>query len=252
MIRQYARKKAKVAWGIYNTYIRKVYETYKENEWWDNNFFTEGISDRQTISRQSSQLSSMYHYCSVEMQILKHFYNNNISIKNYNLLDIGSGSGHWIDFYLSLGFSQAIGVDVSLSSVKFLKNKYESNNKVNIVHGSFTEVVENFQIGFNIINAIGVMFHIVDDSKWEKAIQSVSKRLKDNGLFIIGGHFGLLDNLNIQVDKNGHINKRIRSRIRWKNALKNAGFSKIFFYKNNAYLWINAPLPENNLIIAKK
>jgi hypothetical protein len=105
---------------------------------------------------------------------------------------------------------------------------------------------------YDIANAVGVMFHIVDDSEWQNTISAIANVLKKGGLLVAGGHFGLLDGLNVQIDKDGGINKRLRSKRRWVRALKEAGFRSIKVYRNNVYLWINDSLPENNILVATK
>ena len=252
MIKQYLRKKVKISWGIFNSYIRKGGNNYNAIEWWDKRFYTDGVSDRKTMDPQKSPYSARYHYNSVEMQILKHLYNKNTSINQSRVLDIGSGSGHWIDFFRSLGSSKTIGIDVSLSSVDFLKNKYRNNSNVTIHHGKVSEILEKLNTKFDIAIAIGIMFHIVDDSEWTNTIHAVAKSLRKDGLFIVGGHFGYLDGLNVQIDENGQFNKRLRSKRHWKKELRQVGFSDIYCYSNNAYLWIKDPLPENNILIARK
>ena len=40
------------------------------------------------------------------------------------------------------------------------------------------------------ITAIGVMFHIVDDERWKRAVQNLAAVLKPDGVMFIGGDFG--------------------------------------------------------------
>lgn len=251
MIKQFLKKRVKITYGVLNTYIRKKGRNYRDTEWYDDCFYIKGISDRQTISPEKNLLSAKYHYNSVEMQILKYLYNNKIQLKPMEVLDIGSGAGHWIDFYKALGAHRIVGIDVSLSSVNYLKEKYSENVNVVIHHGKAFEILNKLDEIFNLINAIGVMFHIVDDSEWINTINAIAKVLRKNGLFIIGGHFGLLNGLNVQIN-NGQINKRLRSKKNWINILRKAGFTHINFYMNYAYLYINDTLPENNILIATK
>ncbi len=69
-----------------------------------------------------------------------------------------------------------------------------------IHHGKAFEILKKLDESFNLINAIGVMFHIVDDSEWINTINAIAKVLRKNGLFIVGGHFGSLNGLNVQID----------------------------------------------------
>jgi 2-polyprenyl-3-methyl-5-hydroxy-6-metoxy-1,4-benzoquinol methylase len=252
MIKQFLRKQLKIAKGIYFTFLNKKGKKYNDKEWWDKLFYTDGVSDRQTITQRKSPISSKYHYASVELQILKVLYNEELSLNDCTLLDIGSGSGHWIEFYSSLGVNQIIGVDVSKSSIDYLEEKYKDRPDISLYNGKIVECIDEVNTTLNFVNAIGVMFHIVDDSEWKKTIEKISHKLSEGGVFIVGGHFGLLNGINVQFDKDDSINKRLRSKAVWRRTLKNAGFTSVKFLNNPAYLHINDTLPENNILIAIK
>lgn len=252
MIKQAVRKTAKIGYGFYNSYIRKKGHNYKDSEWWDSDFYVNGVSDRQTIGPNKGVTAAKYHYASVELKILRHFVNHEFPIDGSRVLDIGSGAGHWIDFYRSLGARGVDGLDVSDSSFRYLSDKYASDSSIDIHHGGAIEVMKSLSSDFDVVNAVGVMFHIVDDSEWEDTITEIGRRLRSGGKFVVGGHFGLIDGLNVQIDRAGNINKRLRSIWRWKNTLQQAGFSKVNRYQNNAHLWVKEPLPENSVLVATK
>jgi SAM-dependent methyltransferase len=252
MIKQWLRKRAKIVYGLLNTYIRKKRRMYNDATWWDAHFYTDGVSDRQTLSPRKSVITAKYHYASMELQILKHLRNNEIAVSQATILDIGSGSGHWIDFYSALEPRKITGIDVSASAYNFLRKKYNKDSRIEIHQGRALEFLGKTNERYDIVNAVGVMFHIVDDSEWRETIHAVGGALKKGGLFVVGGHFGSLDGLNVQTDKDGYVNKRLRSRGRWMLTLKEAGFANVKIYRNNAYLWINDTLPENNVLIATK
>lgn len=249
MLRQYIRKKGVIAYGALQTLIRRG-RRYEDSTWWDESFYTHGVSDRQTISPTKHPLSAIYHYYSIELLIVRHLFNAHQSVAGKSFVDIGAGSGHWIDFYRSLGAADCVGVDVSRNSVDHLRQKHEENAGVEIKLGKALDFMSQCDRKFDFVNAIGVMFHIVDDTEWEETIRQVARILNPNGMFVIGGHFGLLDGLNVHISDDGEIFKRLRSRRHWEVALKNAGFDDRQVYKNNAYLAIDDPLPQNNLLIA--
>lgn len=252
MIRQYLIKKAKIFKGVLNTYVFPKGENYNPAEWWDHAFYTRGISDRKTMSPQKDPLSARYHYNSVEMKITRHLFNHRIPVARSDVLDIGSGSGHWIDFYQSLHAREIVGLDVSRASVDHLKKKYAAQDNIRILHGKAVSLLDQLDMRFHIINAIGVMFHIVHDSEWRETIHITSQLLKKQGVLIVGSHFGLFNSLNVQISRKGEINKRLRSRRQWKRTLIQAGFSDVRIYPNRAYLHIRDTLPENNVLIATK
>ena len=49
MIRQYLGKQRRILRGALNS-LRRIGHNYRDDEWWDQSFYTEGVSDRQTIS----------------------------------------------------------------------------------------------------------------------------------------------------------------------------------------------------------
>ncbi|RZB34653.1 MAG: hypothetical protein SRB1_00421 [Desulfobacteraceae bacterium Eth-SRB1] len=178
MIKQFLWKRAKIAFGFLNTYIRKKGRKYDNTKWWDASFYTEGVSDRQTISQKKSIITAKYHYASMELQILKHLRNNGIHINQSNIMDIGSGSGHWIDFYNSIEPLKITGMDISLLSFNFLKKKYSKNDSIEIHQGKALEVIGKLNNDYDLVNAVGVMFHIVEDSEWENTINAIGNILK--------------------------------------------------------------------------
>lgn len=186
------------------------------------------------------------------MIILSILHNWKVEIKNTKILDIGSGSGHWIKFYNKYFPSEILGIDISKTSFDYLNNKFKNQKNINFSHGKAVDILTTIKNRFFIVNAIGVMFHIVDEDELQTTIYKIYNSLTQNGFFIISGHFGLLNNLNIQLDTKGNVNKRLRSFRYWKKILKKNGFQKVVLVKNNAYLKIDWLTPEANIIIAIK
>ncbi len=252
MILQFITKQKKLAKGFFFTYIIKKGSSYNDREFWDSSFYVDGVSDSKTLSPIKSSLSSQYHYSSVELIILRTVFNNKIDLEGKSLIDLGSGSGHWIQFYHSVGVKYITGIDVSKTSIDFLRKKYSNESTLVFHHGKALECLRKIDTTVDFVNAIGVMFHIVDDTEWRETIQMISERLNKGGIFIVGGHFGHINGLNVQFDKHNKINKRLRSKYNWIKTLKKSGFSKVNIISNPAYLHINDTMPENNIIIATK
>lgn len=252
MLQQFIWKQKRILRGLYWSMTASGLPYDGDSSWWDKNLYAWGVSDRQTIAPNWSQLSSLYHYGSTEVLILRHLLNHAVQTRGISVLDIGSGAGHWIKFWQNLGAKSVDGLDVSSLSVKYLRSQFLHQGDVRIHHGPAKDVMEGLNQSFSVVNAIGVMFHIVDDDEWLDTISAVAKSLKPGGLFVIGGHFGWLNKINVQIDANARINKRLRSKRHWISALRKAGFDTVDLYRNNAYLHIRGQLPENNILIARK
>ncbi len=230
-----------------------------------NHVFQYDKSDSATISLNYNKISTKYHYNNIEISIIKYLsINNQINERELTILDIGSGTGHWIDFYQSiLNVKNIIGCEISSVCADFLKEKYKNDEKVKIEISDILDI-KDYENKFDVINAIGVVFHIVDDNKWEKTIINCSKMLKKDGILIVGGNFGLVTQ-NVQFHKSDSnlftenesinnnvylVNKRIRSLYKWKKLIKKAGLQYIEVIKTNSYSRIRTP--ENNILIAIK
>jgi SAM-dependent methyltransferase len=196
-------------------------------------------------------LSALYHYASVELILLRHFFNHRCDPSGWAVFDVGSGAGHWIDFYRRVGAAHCAGLDISHRAVEFLTQKYADEPTVEIYPGSFHERLSMKPQSYDVINAIGVMFHVVDDQEWHTGLSAIAQALKPGGLLVVGGHFGLLNNVNVQFHQ-GRVNKRVRSRAAWRRALRVRGFRAVQFYYNPASLFIKDWIPENNVLIARK
>ena len=80
------------------------------------------------------------------------------------LLDIGSGTGHWIDFFVDTYFvSEAVAVEITENMSAHLKDKYLTLGNVRVLNDDvasnvFTPELIGGKVDY--ITAIGVMFHI--------------------------------------------------------------------------------------------
>ena len=241
----------KVLIGIYFSWTRKVIP-YETKSWWDTSFYKGDISDSSTISSGKSIMSTKYHYNSVENLILEDLINSRINCSSLSVLDIGSGAGHWIDFWDSLGSSPITGVDISYKVVQFLQSKYHNSKNVSIYSGLVSDHLRRNTTKYDIVNAIGVMFHIVDDHEWKDTIKMISNRMNPGGRIYVGGLFWMINGLDVQIDDNNLSNKRVRSKTRWAKCLKEFGFKSVKVIYNQSSKRIIDTLPENNILVASK
>lgn len=221
------------------------------------------FSDRITISPTTSPLSACYHYNSVENSIITNFSSHD-PVKGWRVLDVGSGAGHWINFYLNV-FRAAVvhGVDISATCVDALTKQYEGKDNVHILLDDVSRLGFDLNRQFNLINAIGVIFHIVDDGLWEQTLGNFAKHLDKGGKIVIGGQFGYItqdvqfhgtdDFWSWEGRRGGsepevaYVNKRIRSLRLWKKTARRVGLqvNSVIRTTKERTIWT----PENNILI---
>lgn len=242
------RKRARALFGG----LGKGAKPYDPTQFWDRHF-AGAVGDRDTLEPGKNPQTTRYHYNSTENLILRHLVNNRFALEDARVLDIGSGGGHWIDFYRGLGAGACVGVDISEFAVASLRKRFEGCADVSFHHGDIADLTSD-TIGkepFDIVNAIGVLFHLVDDAQFRRAVDRLTDALRPGGLLIVGGAFGLIDELAVQGDAEAGINKLLRSRRTWKRILR-PNYELVKIYRNRAHLFIDDTVPENHVLIAAK
>ncbi|NNG03719.1 MAG: class I SAM-dependent methyltransferase [Inquilinus sp.] len=234
--------------GLYRTYVARSDAAYEPASWWDRYYTGQPIEDATTLNPGKELYPSLYHYNSIENLILSYLFNTGAAVDGAHVLDVGSGAGHWLGFYAGLGAASVTGVELSHPAAEALSERFADNTRINVIQGNVAE--REFDRHFDLVNAIGVMFHIVDDEAFDRTVTALVAATAPGGLLVFGGHFGIFDNVNVQYDREGRVNKRLRSRRHWRRLL--TGCRHVDFVRNDAYRHIDATLPENNLLIARR
>ena len=98
------------------------------------------------------------------------------------ILDIGSGTGFYIERWRELGVKSITGIDIAKASVETLTKKYPDHYFLRLDISERLEIITARQ--FDIVSAFDVLFHIVNDVRFERAIQNIYRQLKPGGIFI--------------------------------------------------------------------
>jgi len=253
---------------VYPLTVRGAKRPYDASRYFDSYYRAAGaeFSDRVTIGPAVSALHARYHYNCVENSIVRALLRCG-GRERPAVFDLGAGAGHWIDFYRdTFGAARVCGLDVSRVCVERLRGKYAGTQGVSILHGDISDAA--FRIGerFDIVNAIGVVFHIVDDNRWLQALKNMRELLRDGGLMVVGGQFGMISQ-NVQFHSSDEfddlegmrrafpagevrINKRIRSLRRWNKAARAAGLRVRCVVRTANVAEIVTP--ENNVMVLER
>ncbi len=224
------------------------------------------FSDRMTIGPECKPLLAKYHYNAVENSILEYLASKPPVHKPVSLLDAGTGTGHWIDFYREL-FSpeKVVGVEISEVCAERLVRKYEGCPNVHIISGDISDPTFHLGQRFDLISAVGVFFHIVEDERWKRALRNLADHLNDDGIIIASGQFGWITQ-NVQFHATDEflsykdsvnaasptllVNKRVRSLALWKKCTREAGLRIVALKRTRQRKAILTP--ENNVLILSR
>ncbi|MGN6380750.1 MAG: class I SAM-dependent methyltransferase [Gaiellales bacterium] len=239
---------------------RHAYESKQFFESWHR--ASGDLSDSETISSGASAIDTRYHYNAVENTLLAYFAESRRRSAG-RVLDVGSGAGHWIDFYRDvLAAELVVGVEISEIAVASLTAKYAGQSGVEIVEADVSAPEPGLTGPFDVINAIGVMFHIVDDAVWQRAVRNLGSLLAADGVLVVGGQFGHTtqdvqfhstdtfaswDELRSTRSDVVLVNKRIRSLRDWRRCARAAGLRVEGVRRTHVPAAISTP--ENNVLV---
>lgn len=110
-----------------------------------------------------------------------------IDLATARILDIGSGTGFYVDLWDRLGARSITGSDVTEVSVTTLAGRFPKHRFVRMDVGA--EQVPLEADAFDAASAFDVLFHIVDDERYARAMRNIYGALKPGGWFVFSDNF---------------------------------------------------------------
>jgi SAM-dependent methyltransferase len=158
-----------------------------------------------------------------------------IDVDSASILDVGSGTGFYVEQWRKLGVRSLVGVDLTAISVERLRSMFPQYRFWQADIGSTNDCLADQS--FQIISAFDVFFHIVDDDEYESAIRNVHALLKPGGLLIFSENF-----LHAERKESAYqVNRCIDDIVR---CVTGAGFEIIARYP--MFYIMNAPVDSDN------
>jgi SAM-dependent methyltransferase len=151
------------------------------------------------------------------------------------VLDIGSGTGFYITCWKQLGVPSVSGSDLTEIVVEKLSERFPGEKFYQVDIGGDISTLGQQQ--FDMVSAFDVLFHIVDDSRFDQAIGNVYRLLKPGGYFVFSENF-----LHRETVRARHIVSR--SLVDITAVVKNAGFEIID--RVPMFVVMNYPVDSNS------
>jgi SAM-dependent methyltransferase len=98
------------------------------------------------------------------------------------VLDVGSGSGVWIDFWERQGAGAITGVDLTDAAVAGLRRRFPGHTFARV---DVAEAAGAIDGAFDLISAMSVLLHITDEQRWRAAVASLAALLAPAGHAIL-------------------------------------------------------------------
>ncbi len=143
---------------------------YKAEEYWEGRLKA-NFSLSATGHSGFSLRYNRYMYKLKAKKLAQALARHNINVKGARVLDIGCGTGFFVEYYLNKGARAVVGIDITDVSVNLLSEKFSGQRfyRLDISKGRCSGADK-----FDIINVFDVLYHIVDDGDFKSAIKNMA------------------------------------------------------------------------------
>lgn len=108
-------------------------------------------------------------------------------VSSLRVLDVGSGTGFYLDAWHGLGVTELVGSDLTSAAVAQLTARFPSVTIHQLDIGAADGQLE--EAAFDVISIIDVLYHIVDDERYGQAIANLAAMLKPGGTLFFTENF---------------------------------------------------------------
>ena len=103
-------------------------------------------------------------------------------LRTARVLDVGTGTGFYVERWHELGAAEVSGADLTEVAVQRLRGRYPNDRFVQL---DVTGDVSGLPAGhFDAISIMDVLYHVVDDDGYARAITNLSTLLRPGGVLI--------------------------------------------------------------------
>ncbi len=158
---------------------------------------------------------AMYEVALLRLQNLLN--ENHIDVNGKKVLDIGPGVGYFVEQYINWGAKQVTGLDITQVSVDFLKQKFPGHE---FIRADISDEPTQLDRDYDLCFAISIIFHIVQDIRFEMALENMCHCIQK------GGHLIIVDSFERAILRSGkHV--RLRAIKSYQPILEKNGFKII-------------------------
>jgi SAM-dependent methyltransferase len=106
-----------------------------------------------------------------------------------SVLDVGCGVGFFTAYYLERG-ARVTGIDIAPTSIERLRARHP---EARFILGDVSEVA--LEQRFDLVNAFDVLYHVVDEARWDQALRHLAAAVAPGGLLLVTDTFSALPGL---------------------------------------------------------
>ncbi|MCB0064499.1 MAG: class I SAM-dependent methyltransferase [Caldilineaceae bacterium] len=109
-----------------------------------------------------------------------------VTFNGCTVLDVGSGTGYFVEYFMQQGAAHITGLDITQASVAYLRQAYPEHT---FQVADIAEPNVNLAQQFDIVSIISVLYHIVDDAGFAQAVANLCDQVKPGGYLFLSDTF---------------------------------------------------------------
>jgi SAM-dependent methyltransferase len=162
--------------------VAKKTPRYRPQDYWESLLGEDagltGVSDPR-----HSELGMQGSYDVVRENVVKLLRAHGVgSLRGSRVLDIGSGSGFWLDTWTLLGAEDLTGVELTDVASDRLR---ASHPAAVVVRADVSDPGLTIDGDFDLVSAMNVLLHIVDEAAFRRALLNLSHLLREDGVLLV-------------------------------------------------------------------
>src|SRR5215467_7344713 len=152
-------------------------------EYWDDRLSSHpGLAGVGYLGGSKRFLELQYHARAMQVKHIL-FTNGLRDLSGRSVLDVGSGTGFWLDFWHKRAPATITGLDFTEVSVKQLRSRFSGDL---ILHADISEPLPIAgSIRFDVMSVFDVFLHLTDNAKFERALGNLAKHAASSSWLIV-------------------------------------------------------------------
>lgn len=218
-------------------------ELFNPQHYWEKRLLAHpDITGVGFLGLSPSFVEYQYHLRRYQVElILRHY--GLADLRGRSVLDIGSGTGIWLDFWHRHRASSVAGLDFAQPSIDRLRIQFP-NDLIVQTDVSVIPLPLPDSVRFDVVSAFDVLLHVVEPDSFRRAIANLALRCKPGGWLIISDP--ILQGRGYIPPYTYAVHNKVRSLAEYRDTLKSQGFAIESI--RPATVLLNTPLEAPNFL----
>jgi SAM-dependent methyltransferase len=156
-------------------------ETYRPPEYWG--ALHEAADDLGVVGYPTLPLVFNQHvYANAARAVLRALDVTGTVVRGRSVLDVGSGTGFWVDLWLREGAGSVAGADLVPAAVDRLRMRFPS---AEFAQADITEHAPFPGTEFDVVTIMSVLHHVVDEERFRAALTHLASQVAPGGRLVV-------------------------------------------------------------------